>query len=325
MMLMDVSVVVPVYNGAKTIKACLESLQEQSFKGKLEIIVVDDGSTDQTKEMVKRFKGVKLLEQDHQGPARARNLGAKQAKGEIVVFTDSDCLADKEMIANLVKAFEEKKVAGVQGSYQSQQKELMARFVQLEIEERYELMKKNPFIDFIGTYCCAYRRKVFLKEGGFDESFPLASGEDTEFSFKLSGKGHQLVFRPEAFCFHLHPTSFWKYLKTKFFRAFYRVKLYRLHKAKIVKDSYTPQHLKLQIGLFYLFLAGVASSWLWPSGLTLALPWAALLGVLALALPSISFMLKKDFAVGLISPIIFLSRTIVFGLGFAGGLLGARK
>jgi glycosyltransferase involved in cell wall biosynthesis len=322
---MDVSIVVPVYNGEKTIRSCLASLQDQSFKGGMEVIVVDDGSTDKTRAIVKEFKNVKLLSQDHQGPAKARNLGAKKARGEIIVFTDSDCTADQKMVEGLVKACREKGVAGVQGGYRTRQEELMARFIQAEIEERYKLMKKNRFIDFIGTYCCAYRRDVFLKEGGFDEGFPLASGEDTEFSFKLSEKGHRLIFRPEAFSYHFHPTSLVKYLKTKFFRAFYRVKLYRLHKRKMVKDSYTPQGLKLQVALSYAFFAGLVGFIAWPSALSLAAAFASLAAILALALPSIVFMFKKDWRLGLSSPAIILSRTIVFGLGFAGGLLGLKK
>ena len=83
-----ISVIIPSFNSEKTIKACLASLLNQSIKS--EIIVIDDGSTDKTAAIVKTFSGIKFLTQSHQGPAIARNLGAKNSHGEILVFVDSD-------------------------------------------------------------------------------------------------------------------------------------------------------------------------------------------------------------------------------------------
>src|SRR3989344_8477717 len=96
---MKVSVIIPVYNEEKVIQYCLESLKNQTFRD-MEIIVVDDGSTDRTQELV---KGVMLLIQDHKGPGEARNFGAKQAKGEILVFVDADMTFDKDFIKELIK------------------------------------------------------------------------------------------------------------------------------------------------------------------------------------------------------------------------------
>ena len=90
---MNVSVVVPVFNGEKTIKQCIESLLQQKFSGSYEIITVDDGSRDRTAEIVKRFAKVKYVFQENAGPAKARNNGAKNAQGEIILFIDSDCVA----------------------------------------------------------------------------------------------------------------------------------------------------------------------------------------------------------------------------------------
>ena len=95
-----VSVIIPAYNEEGDIELCLKSLKNQSRK-KIEVIVVDDGSTDRTVEIVKEHK-VKLLKQNHGGPGAARNRGAKQAKGEILIFIDADMHFPKDYIKNLI-------------------------------------------------------------------------------------------------------------------------------------------------------------------------------------------------------------------------------
>ena len=96
---MTISVIIPVYNEEQHIQACLKSLLSQSTNP-AEIIVVDDGSTDQTANLVKQFP-VTLITVDHQGPGTARNLAAKSAKGEILVFVDADMVFDKQFLKNL--------------------------------------------------------------------------------------------------------------------------------------------------------------------------------------------------------------------------------
>ena len=98
---LSISIIIPIFNSGKTIKACLKSLTKQSLKP--EIIIVDDGSKDDFKSIVQSFPQVKLLIQKHQGPAVARNLGAKQAKGKILVFVDSDMEFDQNFLKDLTK------------------------------------------------------------------------------------------------------------------------------------------------------------------------------------------------------------------------------
>ncbi|MBU1322617.1 glycosyltransferase family 2 protein, partial [Patescibacteria group bacterium] len=97
----DISVIIPSYNSGRTIKPCLESLIKQSLKS--EIIVVDDGSKDNTKTIVQSFPQIKLLAQTHQGPAKARNLGAKKATGQILVFVDADMEFDQDFLKDLTQ------------------------------------------------------------------------------------------------------------------------------------------------------------------------------------------------------------------------------
>ncbi|MBU2560059.1 glycosyltransferase [archaeon] len=303
---MKVSVIVPTYNNEATVRSCLDSLKGQEVKGEYEVLVVDDGSTDGTAGVVGDYD-VKLLKQEHKGPAAARNLGAKNAGGDILLFTDADCTPERDWIEKMCAPFTDEAVVGVQGVYKTRQKSPTARFVQYEIEERYGIMSKAQRIDFIGSYSAAYRKGVFLAESGFDEKFPIASGEDTDLSYRLASKGHKMVFAQDAIVYHEHPSRITQYLKMKFYRAYWRVDLYRKTPVKTVKDTYTPQMLKLQIALFYLFVVSLFSS---------LVAFIFLLTTLPLALQ----ILKKDRFVGTLAPAFVAFRTIAFGTGLIYGL-----
>jgi glycosyltransferase involved in cell wall biosynthesis len=313
-----ISVIVPVYNGEKTIAACLEALLNQTKKPD-EIIVVDDGSTDKTKEIVEKFKAVRLIEQAHRGPAAARNLGAKNAKGDMLFFIDADCRADANWVLEMGRSFEDKTISGVQGRYKTEQKGLVARFVQLEIEDRYDRMKKHGRIDFIGSYSAGYRKEAFARCGGFDESFTTASGEDPELSFKLSRSGHKMVFNDSAIVYHNHAASLGAYLRQKFWRAYWRVLLYRKHPSKMAHESYTPQAVKVQILALCSFALFFILSFFLQYALYLSILSLLFLAVFTLPLSFKNF--RKDKTVAVSTPVISIFRTIVFTLGLICGAI----
>ena len=318
---LSATVIIPAFNAESTMGKCLEALAGQKTKKEFEVIVVDDGSKDKTKKIAKEFKKIPvvLLEQNHAGPAKARNLGARKAKGTIIIFLDSDCIARENWLEEILKPFENKEIAGVQGIYESRQKEFIARFIQLEIEERYKKMKKLERIDHIGSYSAAYRRELFLESGGFDENFPTASGEDTEFSYSLSEKNYRLVLNTKAIVEHFHPKTFSHYMKIKFKRAYWRTLIYKKHLGKIASDSYTSQKMKVQVGLFYLGVLGLILSIF-----NLFFIWFALaffVSIFITAIPFALFAAKKDLEAGIIAPFLVFLRTIAFGIGLALGTI----
>ncbi len=183
---MMISVIIPSYNSEKTIGNCIKALQSQSIKNyeveekssgsahinqKFEIIVVDDGSNDKTVDIVKSFKTVKFFKRQHKGPASARNFGAKAARGDILLFTDSDCEPEENWIAEMAAPFSDKSVVGVSGTYRTRQKEIIARFAQYEIEERHAKMAAMKSIDFIGTFSAGDRKDICVEFVVFFESF----------------------------------------------------------------------------------------------------------------------------------------------------------
>jgi len=315
-----ISVIIPAYNAENVIKDCLISLLSQNYpKNNYEIIVVDDGSSDKTKEIVKNFKNVRLIEQNHKGPAAARNLGVRKSKGDIILFTDADCVPSKNWIKFMTEPFKDKTIVGVSGTYRTLNKNsLIARFAGYEIEERHEKMKYEKTIDFIGTFSAAYRKNIFIKFGGFDENFPIASGEDTEFSFKISEKKLKMVFEPRAYVYHRHPDTLIKYLKQKFWRGYWRILLYKKHTKKLVKHSYTPRRLFIEIILtgvtLLFFLLTILKI------ISFIFPLASFLILLLTTIPLSIKIAKKDFQVAFVSPFILILRNIALCLGILYGI-----
>ncbi len=279
------SVIIPAYNSEKHIGRCLDALLAQKDAGgEIEILVVDDGSSDGTARLVAQYAiqnpRIRLLSQPNRGPAAARNHGAAEACGTFLLFTDSDCEPQEDWVQQMLKPFaEEPAISAVKGAYKTRQRSVVARFAQLEFEERYRKLATQPEIDFVDTYAMAIRSEAFLDIGGFDTSFPTANNEDVELSYRLSSSGHKIRFNPRAIVYHHHPDTLYAYLKTKFGRAYWRMVVYRSFPEKMGGDSYTPQSLKLQILAAFAVLAALVSIPILSHGL-----WVAFLGMVAFLL-----------------------------------------
>jgi cellulose synthase/poly-beta-1,6-N-acetylglucosamine synthase-like glycosyltransferase len=307
------SVVIPAYNAGITLSDTLISLKNQSVsQGEYEVIVVDDGSEDDTSNVAYSL-GANCIRQPNRGPAAARNHGVRVARGDIILFTDADCAPDSDWIKQMTLPFLNERTVGVKGAYRTRQTKFAARFAQAEFEDRYDLLQKVAAIDMVDTYSAAFRREVFIEIGAFDESFPVANNEDTELSYRLCAAGYLLEFNPKALVYHRHPDSFAKYLRLKFKRAYWRMVVYRKYPGKAIKDTYTPIVIKLQTLMAVLLLSVTLSSVFYSNLLTVAV-----LLTLAIMVSSASFSLKtfkKDPVVGCISPVVVWARAIAFASG----------
>ncbi|MBF0511927.1 MAG: glycosyltransferase family 2 protein [Candidatus Omnitrophica bacterium] len=214
--MLKVSVVVATYNRASLIGRCMESLLTQTFSY-YEIIVIDDGSTDGTKKVLKPFLGkIRYFYQKNAGVSKARNLGIQQAKGEYIAFTDDDVIVDSQWVAFLVKCFQENNCDVVGG-----------RVLPLFPDETPLWVRNNPakisggvviydygqgtvvfdpsHYRFIGANF-AFRKQVLMECGTFREDLKydgrISMGEDTEIVERMMKKNKVIYYCGSALVHH---------------------------------------------------------------------------------------------------------------------------
>lgn len=331
-MKMSVSVIIPCYNAERTILRTLEALDNQTVKG-FEVILADDGSKDRTVSVAKSFKpkNFKLivLAEKHAGPAAQRNRGAEKAKGGVLLFTDSDCVPDKDWIKEMARPFQDKNIVGVSGTYRTLNNDkLIARFEGYEIAKRHERLARQKYIDFIGSFSAGYRKNIFKTFGGFSSDFKRADAEDPELSFKIAKAGHKMIFNPKAIVAHPHVSTLKKFWKQKFSRGYWRVLLYKKHPEKMRGDSYTGKEVQLSLVFLAGFLFSMAGFFLAAAFRDIAaMNILAKVAVLTHALfylvnfPTIVFMLDREKKMALFAPVLIFVRTLAWGLGFVWGLI----
>jgi GT2 family glycosyltransferase len=259
-----ITVIVPAYNATSLLAQCLESLLDQQSPSAeasppdLEIIVVDDGSSNQTAAIVGCYasQGVRLLRQAHRGAAAARNSGVKAARpaSSIILFTDADCIPDPFWAARLVAALQsaDSHIVGIKGAYRTCQKSKVARFVQAEFQERYDRFQQRQLEpEFADTYAAAYRREA-LEQHPFDETLPGAIVEDAELGWRLRQLGYHFGFEPAAIVYHQHAARPFRYFRRKFRIGRWRVAIYRRYPGQVAASAHTSQLAKFQMLLLAL-------------------------------------------------------------------------
>jgi lipopolysaccharide/colanic/teichoic acid biosynthesis glycosyltransferase/glycosyltransferase involved in cell wall biosynthesis len=293
------------------------------------VIIVNDGSTDGTEIIVvdwirdHNLVHWRLVRQANAGPGAARNHGARLARTPLILFTDADCAPEPYWVQIMLQALADPGVTGVKGTYLTDQKGLVPRFVQAEYEDRYDRMKGQMQIDFIDTYSAAYRRSIFCENGGFDPS--LRVNEDQELSFRLAAKGYQLIFVPEAQVKHIHDENLVEYCLRKYSIGFWKALLTRWHPDRIVQDSHTPQILKVQmvlwaaiIGLLPFTILGLV----WP--LLQVIGWAVLATFGIFLLTTLAFVQKlarRSWALAAIGPFMLAARSLALSWGYIVGTI----
>ena len=260
------TVVVPSYNNAATIGRCLDSLERQDMRGYLEVIVVDDGSRDDSAARASAFP-VTVIRQANQGPAAARNCGAAAAQGAIVLFLDSDCVAPPGWARAMTAALDGTDAEAAVGTIVPSTQGVLPVLIQMEIEERYARMRARDLVDFIAAPSCAVRRDCFRRIGGFNAAFRF--NEDVELAYRLNAAGLGIRFVQDVPVAHAHQLRWSDYVRAKFWRGVWRMRLYRLYPRKLLRDDWTPQSLKLQMLAACLLppavLALLVKPALWPA------------------------------------------------------------
>ncbi len=205
------SVVIPTYNRQPILEKCLKALEPQQFDSKLiagyEVVVVDDGSTDRTVEWLQastaEFSHVRLFQQNHQGPAMARNLGVEKAQGDTIIFIDSDLVVTERFLQSHAEA--------LQAGQQTLGSDRLFTYGRVINTCNFDDPTAEPFKvtdysqAFFATGNVAIARHWLIQAGLFDTQFQLYGWEDLELGVRLKNLGLTLVKCPNAVGYHWHP------------------------------------------------------------------------------------------------------------------------
>jgi len=230
-----VSIVVPTFNRRDSLCTLLNALADQTYPASgFEVVVVDDGSTDGTLERVQQLTlpyALRIAQQAHGGPARARNLGVEQARGELILFLDDDVAPAPDLVAAHVAAQagqDDLVVIGPMLPPDGWSRPAWIRWEEAKLVAQYEAM-------LAGKYACtprqfftanaSLRRERFLAAGGFDPSFKRA--EDVELGYRLRDRGARFAFHGEARVVHYPTRTFVSWCRTPYQYGRYDVEMAR--------------------------------------------------------------------------------------------------
>ncbi len=208
-----VSVVVPVLNSEKIIGPCIESLMSQDYpRNKYEIIAVDNGSTDDTLARLERFGNkISILHEPRKGSYRARNTGISGSRGDLILFIDSDCLADPDWMKNLVSAFLDRNVKLAGGRIRGARTDsFVLRYCDMFCHDQQGYFRTNAFV----TSNMAVRRKDLFDVGLFDPG--LMSGGDIELCRRMISSRDEISYCGDAVVYHHYSPSLFSLMKKNF-------------------------------------------------------------------------------------------------------------
>lgn len=206
------SVIICTRNGADRLKDCLGACLALDYPD-FEIIVVNDGSTDDTEKLLESAEGIRAFHLDPCGLSAARNYGAKMSKGEILAFTDDDCRPDVHWLAWLAHAFTTSEHAAIGGPNLAPQPDSLALSLTTAAPGApTHVMLDDTTAEHLPGCHLSVRRSAFDQIGGFDKQFHTA-GDDVDFCWRLRDAGHTLGFCGASFVWHHRRATPWRYLK----------------------------------------------------------------------------------------------------------------
>lgn len=222
------SIIIPYFNSPENLTRLLESIAKSKNAPAYEIIIVDDGSS--IKFHKKKYKQVVLKK--NYGPAIARNRGVAKARGEFIVFLDGDVSVFPDTLAQIAKVYQDDPdIVALTGVWVKEQKskDFFPNFKALRdwsywINER----DKSGYYYLFSTRIASIKRAVFLRLGGFDETYPAPLVEDIELTYRIARR-YAIIFAPQVRVRHEFE-EFWPIAKKYFLRAYYWTKLYTRRK-----------------------------------------------------------------------------------------------
>jgi len=208
-----ISVVVCAYNAERTMEPCLKSLVDCPYPN-YEVIVVNDGSTDTTGEISHRYEGgrIRVIDQVNMGLSAARNVGIEAARGEIVAYTDSDCVVDPDWLTYLAYKFKEGFVAVGGPNFPPPEDTLVPSAVAVSPGGPTHVLVNDDVAEHIPGCNMAFLKSKLEEINGFDVAY-TAAGDDVDLCWRLQNAGYTIGFSPAAMVWHFRRNTVRAYLK----------------------------------------------------------------------------------------------------------------
>ncbi len=213
------SIVIPARNAEEKLEQCLKTIQSLN-RDDIEVIVVDDASTDETPEVVEKYNYTLEKLSQQRGPAVARNKGVEVSKGEIILFIDSDILiSDKTVPLILEDLSHDTETAAVVGMLDKEMpyKNISSQYFNLR--KHYDYLLVNDDLKNLYASITAIRKRIFLEAGGFNETYVRASVEDAELGRRLYRLGYRIKLNKDIRVVHLKQHSLLALICSDFRRA----------------------------------------------------------------------------------------------------------
>jgi cellulose synthase/poly-beta-1,6-N-acetylglucosamine synthase-like glycosyltransferase len=265
------SVVIPVHNGARFLPAVLAAIEGQRYHGPLEILAVDDGSTDASGDLLRarEVRGeLRVIQGPGRGAAAALNAGLAAAVHPLIAQIDQDVIIGEGWLAELTGAFDEPQIGAAQGHYVARAgADVWSRVMALDLRQRYAALPEGH-TNHVCTGNSIYRASALVEAGLFDEE--LGYGYDNDISYRLDRHGYRLLIRPRAESVHLWREGLLNYARQQYGFGYGRIDLVSRHRTRVTGDSVSPWLMMIHApatfgGLALLGLAAVmpvaGSSW----------------------------------------------------------------
>jgi glycosyltransferase involved in cell wall biosynthesis len=246
-----VSIIIPVFNGEETLVRCLDSVSNQTYKN-YEVIVVDNNSTDKTKDIIHEFRDknnkIKYFFEPKRGRGAARYKGEINSNGDIILMTDSDCIVPKNWIEEMMEPIIKNNQTAVQGPKKAVTLNYWTKRIQEEKERLIMEKTKDGKIDLLDTANFAIKKSV-LQDVGYTNP-NIFSGNDTELMVRLKIKKYKIYFK-RVEILHRYPDTALKVFKKSFYKGRWNGKIRKTYKAykELFQVTSKMGHLRYFIGL----------------------------------------------------------------------------
>ena len=316
-----ISIVIPTRNSQVFLKECLQSIKHLNYPEEvLEVLIVDGLSTDDTRKIAEAA-GATVVINHKKATTAARNLGFETAKGDLIAYSDDDCIFDENWLENSLKYFQvDEKIAGVTGPIHTPNQQngfakavaflfslavIVAKSTHKELQPSVQEVRDFPTCNAI------YRKDALSAAMPLDEN--LYGGSDLELNYKLRQQGYKLLSTPDVQVWHYKRET-----PKAFFRQMYRYAVGRLQVGKKWPKLLNLTHIIVGLGLpLFITLLGVAF-WLNPSSVLvlIGLAMAVLLFIFSFA-----FFKTKSFLISLLVPVVIAILVAGWSIGFCRELV----